>query len=217
MTRLLTVEQPGAWGLLTGALPGGRFTLVAFLSDLYPDGTLLGLDRSEEEFSGVTQILRLDVDDSGRPVVTFAPWAEVGLPSLWFVEMDASTPTASMHALVAFATGHARRGTVVSNAAFFTMPVRSDEQVGAVRWDTNSGEIDQVFVAEQARDQQVARTMIAVSDAYRVHRGWPGKVYVGGRRSDTVERLLEGRPATRIMPRTERTVIMDPLTGDTIE
>lgn len=191
--------------------------MVAFLSDLYPDGTLLGLDRSEAEFRGVTQILRLDMDTSNRPVVTFAEWAEAGMPHLWFVEMDVSTPAASMHALVAFATGHARRGTVVSNAAFFTMPVRSEEQVGAVRWDTNSGEIDQVFVAEHARGQQVARTLIAVADAYRVHRGWPGKVYVGGRRSDTVEKLLEGRPETRIVPRTQRTVIFDEQTGAVIE
>lgn len=210
-------QSPGVWALRTAALPGGRFELAGLLSGHFPDGTTVGPGPDQAEFPGAIELLTVRLDSLRRPVVAIAPWATPEAPGLWFVEADASTPDRSLHSLVAFGTGHHTDGTVIPNAAFFTLPVRSDQQVAALRWDTMTGEIDQIYVAPDVRDRGVAKKMIIVGGAYHAHRGWEGKIYVGGRRSDTVEEMLVGRSPLRVTSRTERTVIIDPLTGEPAE
>lgn len=207
----------GFWALRTAALPGGRWELVGLLSEDHPDGSVVGPGPQVEEFPGAAQLLTLGLDDSGRVSLRLSPWVAPEAPPLWFVEMDASTPTRLMHSLVAFDTVHLADGTIVSNAAFFTMAVRSKQQVGAVRWDITTGEIDQIYVSPEQRDRQIARKLIVSAGAFSVHRGWSGKIHVGGRRSDAVEEMLVGRLPHRVLPRTERTVIIDPLTGEIAE
>lgn len=207
---------PSIWVLRTVALSGGCWEHVTLLSDHFPDGTVVGPGPVVEEFPGAIEVSSLRLDGAGRPVVSVAPWTSHGAPSMWFVEMDASTATRSMHSVVAFATDHLPDGTFVSNAAFFTIPVASAEQIGAVRWDTSTGEIDQVYVDPEARLQHVSRKMVVAAAAYGRHRGFPGKVHVGGRRSDTVEGIVKDRTSPRFLPRTERTVIYDPQTGNVI-
>ena len=207
----------GIWALRTASLPGGRFEVVGLLSGHFPDGATVGPGPDLAEFPDAIELLTVRLDSLRRPVVAIAPWATAGAPALWFVEMDASTPDRSMHSLVAFGTEHHANGTIIPNAAFFTLPVRSDQQLAALRWDTTTGEIDQIYVAPDVRDRGVAKKMIIVGGAYHVHRGWEGKIHVGGRRSDTVEEMLVGRSPLRVTPRTERTVIIDPLTGEPAE
>lgn len=211
------LAAPAIWVLRTAALSGGRFEVVSLISNHYPDGTVIDPGPRPEDFPGALELSSLRLDASGRPVATVASWATSDAPSLWYVEMDASTPNRSMHSVIAFDTGHLPEGTFVSNAAFFTMPVRSNQQIGAVRWDTVTGEIDQAFVAPETRRQQVARKMIVAAAAFGRYRGWSGKMHVGGRRGDVVEQILEGKAGPRVLPRTERTIIMDPLTGDVAE
>ena len=207
----------GIWALRTASLPGGRFEVVGLLSGHFPDGATVGPGPDLAEFPDAIELLTVRLDSLRRPVVAIAPWATAGAPALWFVEMDASTPDRSMHSLVAFGTEHHANGTIIPNAAFFTLPVRSDQQLAALRWDTTTGEIDQIYVAPDVRDRGVAKKMIIVGGAYHAHRGWEGKIHVGGRRSDTVEEMLVGRSPLRVTPRTERTVIIDPLTGEPAE
>ena len=207
----------GIWALRTASLPGGRFELVALLSSHHPDGASVGPGPEPTEFPGAVELLTVRTDPLSRPVVAIAPWATAGAPALWFVEMDASTPDRSMHSIVAFGTGHHPDGTVIPNAAFFTLPVHSDQQVAALRWDTTTGEIDQIYVAPEARDRGVAKKAIVVGGAYHAHRGWGGKIHVGGRRGDAVEEMLLGRSPLRVAQRTERTLIVDPATGEVAE
>lgn len=204
------------WVLRTAELPGGCWEHATLLSDHHPDGTVVDPGPQVADFPGAIEVSALRLDELRRPVVSVAPWTADGAPPMWFVEMDASTAARPMHSVVAFASGHLPDGTFVSNAAFFTMPVASDEQVGAVRWDTSTGEIDQIYVDPDARLQHVARKMVVAAAAYGRHRGWAGKVHVGGRRSDTVEAFLKDRTSPRFLPRTERTVIFDPETGHVI-
>jgi len=210
-------QSPGVWALRTAELPGGRFELVALISGHHPDGAVVGPGPDRAGFQGAIELLTVRLDGFRRPVVEIAPWATPEAPGLWFVEADASTPDRSMHSLVAFGTEHHANGTIIPNAAFFTLPVRSDQQLAALRWDTTTGEIDQIYVAPDVRDRGVAKKMVIVGGAYHAHRGWEGKIHVGGRRSDTVEEMLVGRSPLRVTPRTERTVIIDPLTGELAE
>lgn len=188
--------------------------MLGLLSEHHPDGTVIGPGPSLEEFPGAALLLRLALDDSRRVSVQLSPWVAPEAPTLWFVEMDASTAARPMHSLVAFDTVHLPDGTIVPNAAFFTMAVRSEQQVGAVRWDVETGEIDQIYVSPEHRDRQIARKLIVSAGAFHVHRGWSGKIHVGGRRSDAVEEMLVGRSPNRVLPRTERTIVVDPLTGE---
>lgn len=202
------------WALRTAALPGGRFELVALVSGHHPDGARVGPGPDLAEFPDAIELLTVRLDRLRRPVVAIAPWATAEAPGLWFVEADASTPDRALHSLVAFGSEHHADGTVIPNAAFFTLPVRSDQQLAALRWDTATGEIDQIYVAPGARDRGVAKKLIIAGGAYHAHRGWEGKIHIGGRRSDAVEEMLAGRSPLRIRPRTERTLIVDPVTGE---
>lgn len=202
------------WALRTAALPGGRFELVALVSGHHPDGARVGPGPDLAEFPDAIELLTVRLDRLRRPVVAIAPWATAEAPDLWFVEADASTPDRALHSLVAFGSEHHADGTVIPNAAFFTLPVRSDQQLAALRWDTATGEIDQIYVAPGARDRGVAKKLIIAGGAYHAHRGWEGKIHIGGRRSDAVEEMLAGRSPLRIRPRTERTLIVDPVTGE---
>lgn len=202
------------WALRTAALPGGRFELVALVSGHHPDGARVGPGPELAEFPDAIELLTVRLDSLRRPVVAIAPWATAEAPGLWFVEADASTPDRALHSLVAFDSEHHADGTVIPNAAFFTLPVRSDQQLAALRWDTATGEIDQIYVAPGARDRGVAKKLIIAGGAYHAHRGWEGKIHIGGRRSDAVEEMLAGRSPLRIRPRTERTLIVDPVTGE---
>jgi hypothetical protein len=208
-----TERSIGVWALRTTSLPGGRFELVGMLSDHHPDGASVGPGPNPSDFPGAVELLSVRLDAERRPRVVIAPWALPDAPELWFVEDDAPTAGRSMHSVVAFASPHLPDGTLVTNAAFFTMPVRSDDQVGAVRWDVGTGEIDQIYVVPSMRGNDVARKLTMVAGAFHAHRGWPGKIHVGGRRSDEVEAMVQDRTAQRVLPRTERTVVIDPRTG----
>ena len=207
----------GVWALRTSTLPGGRFELVGLLSDHHPDGASVGPGPDPSDFPGAVELLSVRMDAELRPRVVIAPWVFPDAPELWFVEDDASTTARSMHSLAAFPGGRLPDGTIVTNAAFFTMPVRSDEQVGAVRWDTGTGEVDQIYVSPALRGSDVAKKLLMVAGAFHAHRSWPGKIHVGGRRSDDVEAMVQDRTPQRVLPRTERTVIIDSLTGEIAE
>lgn len=205
------------WVLRTAALPGGRFEVVGFMSDDFPDGSVIGPGPQPEEFGSAIEVSAVRLDPSGRPRLAIPEWVAPSASGLWFVEMDASVGTRKLHSLVAFATEHLPSGTFVPNAAFFSMPIRSDEQVGAIRWNTDSGEIDQIFVDPSERLQGIALRLIIAAGSYGRYRGWSGKVHVGGRRGDSVEAIVSALSGQRIRTRTERTVIVDPSTGDVID
>ena len=214
---LSTESWPAIWVLRTAALPGGAFEFVGLVSDHHPDGAKIGPGPLVSDFPGAVELLSVRVDAAGRPVASIAPWLSSGMSALWFVEMDESTANRQLHSLVGFANGHLDDGTIVSNASFFTMPVRSDEQVGAIRWDATTGEIDQIYVAPGHRGQRLATKLVVCAGAFHNYRGWSGKIHVGGRRGDNVEEMVQSRSPLRVSPRLERTVVIDPLTGDPVE
>jgi hypothetical protein len=110
--------------------------------------------------------------------------------------------------VVAFATDHVAPGTVIPDTEFFALPVRSDEQVGAVRWWTDDGEVDQIYVARDDRRSHVAAKLIRVASAFHMANGWNGLLHDTGRRTDLGEEF--GAVFIRVAERRERMPPMDP-------
>ena len=86
---------------------------------------------------------------------------------------------------------------MVPDTEFFALPVRSDEQVAAVRVFTDDGEVDQIYVASEYRRLHVAAKLIRVASAFHMAHGWNGLLHRHGRRTDLGEgsaRCSRGSP-----------------------
>jgi len=134
-------------------------------------------------------------DITHSPVRRKAAWdrmaAGLGVPFelVHLDERDADPPAT---ALVAFATDDLPAGTVVSDPVFFHMPVRSDEQVAAIRWWHDEAVVDQVYVAEPMRRRHVGTVAIYAASAFHQFHGWPGRLHSDGRRTVLGEALVAG-------------------------
>ena len=200
-----------AWYVREAALPGGRFQVRCIIDDAQSDGVVL---EDPIDDKGMFLQWRAELDDKGRPRLSISPLAVPGTPELWFVdvpELEANPPARS---LVGFATDHLPAGTVVSNATFFSMPVKSDQQAGAVRWWFEDGVVDQVYVAPEWRRRGVASRILYSADAYHQFNGWPQSVHSDGRRTALGEALVAGlRFPDRIAQLTDEMLPMDPDEG----
>jgi GNAT superfamily N-acetyltransferase len=113
---------------------------------------------------------------------------------LWYVEVpepDADPPTVS---LVAYASDHFESGTVIDNDTFEPLEVRSDEQVGAVRYLPATGRLHEVYVDPRRRRQGIATVLIYAASAHLLASGSSRRIWAGGYRTDLGEALARGLP-----------------------
>lgn len=204
-----TVPPAGtaAWYHRIEPLPGGRWRVRCLFSDDFPDGTAV-TDPGDVE--GRFEIWRADLDDEGRPRVLVNPEAVPGAPAMWFVALPERGERPAM-TLVGFEKPLLPPGTVISDAVFFSLPVRNDEQVGAIRWWHEEAVVDQVYVAPEQRRRHTASALIYAASAYHQLHGWPGRLHSDGRRTAMGERLVAGlRHPDRIAPLQQLMPPMDP-------
>lgn len=113
--------------------------------------------------------------------------------------------------LVAFTTDHLPDGTVESDAAFVTMPVKSSEQAAAIRWWADTAVVDEIYVQAEHRRSHLGSKLIYTASGYHQHQGWPNRLHSDGRRTDLGQRFVVGlRHPTRIAPWKYRAAPMDP-------
>ena len=188
------------------ALVDGRWELRSFRTEGFADGTIFE-PGDETPIPDAYETWNTRVVD-GRLVIWVNPERAPRAPDLWYCAVfDASGERPAVN-LVAFATDHVAPGTVVPDTEFFALPVRSDEQVGAVRFFTDDGEVDQIYVARDYRRLHVAAKLIRVASAFHMAHGWNGLLHDTGRRTDLGEQL--GAAFTRVAERRERLPPMDP-------
>jgi hypothetical protein len=129
-------------------------------------------------------------------------------PALGYVAMEEPGAAPPAGNPVAFETPALADGTVVSADQFTAMPVRSADQVAAVRWFRDSGQVHQVYVAPSQRRRGIASKVLISAGLYAVASGWP-RIWGGGERTDMGEALVtEGpelfrgraKPRTRVLP-----------------
>lgn len=180
------------------ALPGKRWRVRALVDDAHADGEVV---EDAGDTSEMFELWSTTVDDDGHVVISVNPLANPETVSCWFVILEdrrAAEPTAT---LVAFATDHVPVGTVITDPEFFHLPVANRDQVAAVRWWTQTGAVDQIYVAEKWRGRDQARELIYHASAYHQHRGWPGRLHIDGRRTAMGQQALGARRhPTRIAP-----------------
>jgi hypothetical protein len=147
----------------------------------------------------------LDVDEQRRPKITIAEAAMRGAPPLWFVEIPSERDGRQQLSLVAYASNVFPTGTIITNATFFSAPVKSEAQVGAVRWFADNGLVDQLFVADSFRNQLVAMSLMFAADGMHHHLGWSGVIHVGGNRTDLGQQAAQrALNQQRVAPWTQR-------------
>jgi GNAT superfamily N-acetyltransferase len=176
----------------------GRWRVHSFVDDAHPDGVIV--DKPGDT-SSMYRLWTAEVDDDGHAVVRVNPLSNPGTVDCWFVIIEDRTAPEPTATLVAFATDHLRVGTVITDPEFFHLPVANADQVAAVRWWTQTGAVDQIYVAEKWRGRDQARELIYHASAYHQHRGWPGRMHIDGRRTKAGQGALgERRHPNRIAP-----------------
>jgi GNAT superfamily N-acetyltransferase len=151
-----------------------------------------------------------DVADDDRPSLQVSPAVAPDAPPIWFVHLDdRSDPPAT--SLVAFDTDDRPPGTVVTDAEFFSMPVRNDQQVAAIRWWHDEAVVDQIYVRPDMRRRQVGTVVIYAASAFHQLNGWPGRLHSDGRRTTMGDALVTAlRHPDRIAALTTTMPPMDP-------
>lgn len=201
-----------AWYHRQEPLPGGRWRVRCIFSDEHPDGTLVD---DPGDTSGSFQLWTADLDGDGRPRIAVHPEATPGAPELWFVALPEPTAERPAMTLVGYADPVLPAGVVISDQEFFHLPVRNDDQVGAIRWWSGDGVVDQVYVGERWRRRHVATALIYAASAFHQFNGWPGRLHADGRRTELGEHLVAGiRHPSRIAVLDKLMPPMDPPPGE---
>lgn len=197
-----------AWYVREAPLAGNRWQMRCVIDSAQADGSILD-DPVDTE--GMYVHWRCGLDPSGRAWIYPTAMDLASVPSLWFVEVRERSSATSAVNLVAFATSDFPAGTVISNERFFSLPMSSDQQVGAVRWWIDDGVIDQVFVAPAWRRRGLGSLILFCADSYHQFNGWPGVIHSDGRRTAMGDALVGAMqfPA-RIAALMERMAPMDP-------
>jgi hypothetical protein len=206
--ELIPQAGTAAWYQRRAALPGGRWSVRCLFSDDHADGAPV---ESADPYDGRFQIWEADLDERGAPRLLVNPEAAPEAPATWFVGLPELRAERPAMVLVAFDTPHVEPGTVINDATFFHLPVRTEEQVGAIRWWRDTATVDQVFVAERWRRHHAATAIIYAASAYHQLHGWPGRLQADGRRTSMGEQLVAGiRHPDRIAALDRLMPAMDP-------
>jgi hypothetical protein len=181
-----------------------------YLSDRFPDGEVAAV-HGPDDLDGAFRLWHAATDVDGRPQLQISEQVAPEAPAVWFVGVPHRDHDPPSFDLVAFRTHHVPMGTVIDNPAFMALPVRTDEQVGAIRWFPSTAVVDQVFVVEGLRRSGLATTLVYAASAYHQMQGWPGRLHSDGRRTELGQRFVAGlRHPDRIAPWTGYSRPMDP-------
>ena len=203
---------PGnAWYYRSGPQPNGRWTVCCYQNDLREDGSIADPGSLPSLPPDADVLWRADVGPSDRAVITVTETGAPGAPPAWFVVIRQQQDGRPRVTLVGFCTDHVADGTVVPDAAFFTMPVRSESQAGAIRWWADTAVVDEIYVQPEMRRSNLGSKLIYTASGYHQHHGWPDRLHSDGRRTDLGQEFVVGlRHPARMAPWTHRAAPMTP-------
>lgn len=190
-----------AWYSRLRSPDDGTWELCLHDGDEHEDGAVVD-DRSSHDRTLVTARVS---SDGVRSLEVF------GDLRLWFVAFAEPTAQPPAMTLVAFDTPDKAAGSVVSAADLVALPVSSDQQVGAVRWFTGTGQVHQVYVAPSRRRQGIGTALLLAAGTFAVASGWP-RLWANGERTDLGESLATRGPEVLRRRATARTRTLPPMT-----
>lgn len=188
---------------------GSTVGLTAFTTPEFPDGTVVDtstlpagtLDDAEE-------LWRAQHDPALGRLVWVDPMSG---PPMWYVWLPQAGTDPPLLALVAFATGDLPAGTVVDDDTFAGLGRDNDEQVGAIRWWPDTGQIFELYVQPAMRRKGVSKALLYAASAQQIALGNGKRVWAGGERTDLGEALATAlQLGHRIAPRTSVVAPMTP-------
>lgn len=172
-------------------------TLTAFFlvhSHRYADRVRLILPEDEAHaLVGDEAVVSMTFDGGQPTTICVSPSVAPKLPSVWFaevVEPDGKPPATN---LLAFAGQDIEPGALLDLDALRKVPVKSEDQLGAIRWYPGTGEVDQVYVSPRARRQNLGTALILGAGALNASRACP-RFWGDGQRTSDGNRLMSGRP-----------------------
>jgi GNAT superfamily N-acetyltransferase len=193
-------QSPGDPGYVVVGVAGGAFA----------DGTVVELPLPARR--PATWLAEVHVAAAGLVPhrVVVSDIATPGAPALWHVLLPAADRPSEVD-LVAFSTADRADGDLLSAAQFETLGIDWGNQVGAMRWDTASGLVRQLYVAPEVRRRGVAsKTGFAAVCIVRV-QGW-APLRADGVRTDLGEAWVRGLPHRWRSDVPERTSTAPPMT-----
>lgn len=192
----------------------GLVEVAGYAGDEHPDGVTVD-DVAERPDRGEPVVVCRSRGRDRVSDVHVARWVAPNAPPLWYVESPEPAARPPAMTLIAFAAADVAPGSVIDQATFTGLPVRSDAQTAALRWWTGTGQIHQIYVAPAYRRRGIAAKLVLAAGGYRVARGW-APLWAGGERTDLGEAIAAAAPAMlrgRITPRTRSLPPMTPPPG----
>ena len=191
------------WYARRSTQPNGLHLVSAFRGTEVPDGETL--------HDGKPALWSTEPSDQGLIRVRVADEVAPTAPAAWFVSVNeprADPPAAN---LVAYVTDDFPPGTIVNRFQFGSLGLKSESQVGAIRWLWQFGVVHQVFVAPQWRRHRLGTVLIYTASAFHQANGWPGRLHGNGQYTELGDRFLATLDhPERIPPLTETMPPMDP-------
>lgn len=155
--------------------PDGSVVWVAQVqSSQYTDDVVLELPAPAAlDTVGDAAVCFAAIQDGIVTKVAVTPRGAPKAPELWFMEVPESDAKPPAVCLIAFSGHGVAAGSLIDGYAPDPPPVRSEDQLGAVRWYPATGEVDQIYVSPTWRRHSIASALIAASATLAVARGWP--------------------------------------------
>lgn len=167
----------------------GEGTLTAYTTDEFPDGAVVDASDVPKDLERAPLWRARYSLASGRLLEVATAR---GAASLWYVEIPEAHAEPAAVNLVAFDTADIAPGAVIDNDTFQPLEVRSDQQVGAIRWWPGTGQIHQVYVDPRRRREGIGTALIYAASAHLKASGSDRKIWAGGYRTDLGEALAHG-------------------------
>ncbi len=181
------------------ALPEGATAIACVLGDAHPYRHVIDTTVSEEPG---TVLYRGEYTADGEMTSCVVdPAFQQGGIDLWYVEESEQGADPPATNLLAFATPEWPDGSIVSIDDADARGVDLREQVGALRWWTETGQVHQVYVAAHMRRRRIGSKLTLTGAALTLGRRWPS-LWATGELTDMGAVFVSRAPWTsRVAPR----------------
>ncbi len=202
------VPLGGFWHCRSLRADGSVAAFAVVRSERHADGERIDLPEHDAAAQiGHDALCVIKIDPSGRiERLAPTPLAAPKAPPLWFAEFTQPDDRPPAVGLMAF-TGHdVAAGTLVDRAELRGLSVTGADQLGALRWWPESGEVDQIYVSPKWRRRSIGTALLVAGGSLSVARGGH-RLWGDGQRTSDGERMRKAsqwshraEPLTNLAP-----------------